>query len=137
MIKTFTIFNPDTGVELGSYPGETPGEALDAMALDAGYLDYLDACQITQTESLVAVSDEMISRVTPQQVVLVLLEQVGRANLGDRINRYFNCTLSRVDSIGDIWTGEPTPGGSHGDWITLEWLINFIEWEAKTYGEDS
>lgn len=33
-----------TGVDLGTYEGETAAEALDAMAQDAGYQSYRHAC---------------------------------------------------------------------------------------------
>jgi hypothetical protein len=38
--KHWTIRSNASGAELGTYPGATPAEALDAMARDAGYRDH-------------------------------------------------------------------------------------------------
>jgi hypothetical protein len=36
-MKTFRISNRTSGVEMGLFSGETPADALDAMAREAGY----------------------------------------------------------------------------------------------------
>ena len=46
MLK-FTISNPATGVTLGTYEAATKRDALDAMARDAGYKSFADACEVT------------------------------------------------------------------------------------------
>ena len=46
MTKKFHI-ESTAGVDMGVYEGETEAEALDAMARDAGYADYADACDVT------------------------------------------------------------------------------------------
>lgn len=38
--KQFTISARSTGLVLGTYVGKTEAEALDAMARDAGYIDF-------------------------------------------------------------------------------------------------
>lgn len=43
-LKHFKICNRISGADLGVYSGETSGDALNAMARDAGYRDYADAC---------------------------------------------------------------------------------------------
>ena len=39
------IYNVNSGCNLGVYPGATAAEALDAMAVDAGYDDFSDYAQ--------------------------------------------------------------------------------------------
>ena len=55
-MKSFRVHSPNTGHEFGIYGGESADEALDAMAVDAGYADYADACEVA---GLVAVADEI------------------------------------------------------------------------------
>jgi hypothetical protein len=42
-MKYWNIGNKLSGMDLGVYEGDTPEEALDALARDAGYRDYSDA----------------------------------------------------------------------------------------------
>ncbi len=44
-MKTYSITNPTTGADSGTYTGETPASALNHMAQDAGYKDYADCCE--------------------------------------------------------------------------------------------
>lgn len=55
-MATFNITSRVSGIDLGNYAGGTKEEALDAMARDAGYKDYVDCCEQTgvQAEDLVA-----------------------------------------------------------------------------------
>jgi hypothetical protein len=46
-----------SGVDLGQYDGQTEDEAVDAMAVDAGYKNYRDMCSITEPENLDAEVD--------------------------------------------------------------------------------
>lgn len=46
-MKKWKIENRVSGVNLGVYEGPTQGDALDAMARDAGYRDYAEACEVT------------------------------------------------------------------------------------------
>jgi hypothetical protein len=50
-MKTYSIGNKVSGAHLGTYDGETEKEALDAMARDAGYRDYVHASQETGTNA--------------------------------------------------------------------------------------
>lgn len=43
--KTFRIVS-SAGVDMGTYTAETPAEALDSMAQDAGYADAADAADV-------------------------------------------------------------------------------------------
>jgi hypothetical protein len=56
MKKLYRVHNPTTCHEFGLYEGETAEDALDAMARDAGYENYLDACE---TADGCAVADEI------------------------------------------------------------------------------
>lgn len=46
MAKTWRITS-GAGVDMGTYPGETEADALDAMARDAGYRDQAHAERVT------------------------------------------------------------------------------------------
>jgi hypothetical protein len=41
-MAAYTIINRTSGADLGTYLGETPQGALDAMAYDSGYKSYAD-----------------------------------------------------------------------------------------------
>lgn len=41
-MKTYKIFNIHSGLFLGEYSGQNERIALDAMAKDAGFFDYVD-----------------------------------------------------------------------------------------------
>ena len=43
----FSITNRVSGHCFGVYPGETPEQALDALAVDAGYADHAEAVRET------------------------------------------------------------------------------------------
>jgi len=49
-VKRWRITNTTSGADLGTFPGETEQEALDAMSRDAGYKDHADACETTGTD---------------------------------------------------------------------------------------
>lgn len=46
-MATYMIENTVSGVILGEYDGATEAEALDALARDAGYESYDDACRVS------------------------------------------------------------------------------------------
>ncbi len=46
-MKKYRIENQHSGVDMGIFDGETEEDALDAMARDAGYADYAEACEVT------------------------------------------------------------------------------------------
>ena len=50
----FRIYNRTSGQELGTYDGDTETDALDAMARDAGYRDFADACDTVGGDGVVA-----------------------------------------------------------------------------------
>lgn len=45
-MKTYTITNTKSGVILGTYEADTEQDALEAMAHDAGYKTYAEACEV-------------------------------------------------------------------------------------------
>ena len=45
-MTTYRIENTISGVVLGAYEGDTPEQALEAMAHDAGYTSYFQACMV-------------------------------------------------------------------------------------------
>ncbi len=46
MTATYSIYNVDTGEELGSFIAANEDHALDVMALDWGFSDYAEVCAI-------------------------------------------------------------------------------------------
>lgn len=46
-MKSFQINQTVSGVIIGTYEGETPEQALDAMAQDQGYADYAELLIVT------------------------------------------------------------------------------------------
>jgi hypothetical protein len=44
-MQSWDIVNKFSGHHLGVYEGDTAEAALDALAKDAGYRNYLDACE--------------------------------------------------------------------------------------------
>ena len=54
-MKSFTITNRQSGVELGTYEAEDKAGALDAMAREAGYADYEAAQDVADADE-----DELI-----------------------------------------------------------------------------
>lgn len=49
IMNRYQIENTVSGVILGVYEGETPEQALDAMARDAGYTDHAEAETVAPT----------------------------------------------------------------------------------------
>lgn len=49
MTTTYTITS-SSGAELGTYEATTPREALDEMAMDAGYRSHEEACDVTGSD---------------------------------------------------------------------------------------
>lgn len=67
----YSISNRDSGMDLGVYEAESADEALDAMARDAGYRDYRDACSITLSNATTAELDAEVERCREQMIVIV------------------------------------------------------------------
>lgn len=68
-MKRFSIGNKQ-GADLGIYEGETADDALDAMARDAGYSDYRNACSITLTDYTESELDDEVERCRAQMYVV-------------------------------------------------------------------
>ena len=75
MMKKWSIENRVSGVELGVYEGETREAALDAMARDAGYRDYAEACEVSAGELTV----------TPATDIELIIERFNEGAYGYRI----------------------------------------------------
>jgi hypothetical protein len=46
-MATFNICNAISGTDFGSYEGDTEEEALDALAIEAGYRDFAEALRVS------------------------------------------------------------------------------------------
>lgn len=68
-MKKYAIGNK-FGADLGIYEGDTPDDALDAMARCAGYADYRDACSIGLTDYTEADLDAEVDRLRAQMYVI-------------------------------------------------------------------
>lgn len=53
----YHVYNRESGVDFGVYEADTPAAALDAMARDAGYADYVEACEVAPGGDVVADPD--------------------------------------------------------------------------------
>jgi len=71
----WTIENSRTGMVMGTYKGATEAEALDAMARDAGYRDYAEACEVSAGELTV----------TPAIDIELIIERINAGAFGHRI----------------------------------------------------
>lgn len=56
MMNTYTITNDHTGINYGTYDGDTPNEAIVAMFYDAGYGD--DVVWLTDDDEIEICNDE-------------------------------------------------------------------------------
>lgn len=50
----YRIINTASGLDLGTYEADSAEKALDAMARDAGYRDYAEACEVADGREIVA-----------------------------------------------------------------------------------
>jgi len=48
----YHIYNSVSGLDMGVYDGDSPDDAKDALARDAGYDDYASACEVTGPDTL-------------------------------------------------------------------------------------
>lgn len=74
MIGKYNICNRDSGFDLGIFEADSPEAALDAMARDAGYANYRDACSITLDTPTDAELDEEVERCRAQMSVVYVGE---------------------------------------------------------------
>jgi hypothetical protein len=58
-MKRYDISNLRSSKYLGEFAGDTPQEAVDAMARDAGYKDLRDMASITDPEDLDKETDRL------------------------------------------------------------------------------
>ncbi len=50
MSTTYKVTNYISGEDLGTYEAETAMDALDVMALEAGYADHVTVCRVAPVE---------------------------------------------------------------------------------------
>jgi len=53
----YSIVQPVTSVEMGPIEASSPGEALDALARMAGYRDHAHACEVTDDDDDLIVTE--------------------------------------------------------------------------------
>ena len=58
-MKNFRIYNTESGVELGIYSADTEEEALDVMAIDAGYVGFKESCEVVGSDGSDIVVEEV------------------------------------------------------------------------------
>ena len=95
-MTTYTISNRISGITLGQYDAETPAQALDAMARDAGYDDYAEACAVAPSDNGEIVAAEVYKPHTKPKTFYAA--QRPRGFINETIVSRFTCKSAR-----DAW----------------------------------
>lgn len=126
--RTYRIVNRSTGTDLGLYRGATKEQALDAMAMDAGYHSYADVLHqgLGALDDLLVTDETYLGRMDAD--LLSAQEHNGLDN-SELIREWCNADLVMLEPDGRCWIEQP----GAGRWLDQVACDDFAKWCEAGY----